>query len=157
MCIGIVIVNKDGTMCRNLRSRNGTWILRSGNNYWHRVWKSNTESFLCKIARLRMHMWTGLGRTRRGIHTLKKCEIVEDTQWRNREHRKRGIMATTKVRAAITTANISPRDMPLLLCSWFSELSCLSNWGNMARIANSLVADMTAWGGDVANLQIIDK
>ena len=63
-------------------------------------------------------------------------------------------MATSKVRAAITIANISPRDMPLLLCSWFSELSCLSNWGNMARIANSLVGDMTAWLSDVANGRI---
>ena len=86
----------------------------------------------------------GLGRTKRGRYTLKKGEIEEDTQRRNREHLKRGIMATSKVRAAITIANISPRDMPLLLCSWFSELSRLSNWGSMARTANPLVEDVTA-------------
>ena len=99
----------------------------------------------------------GLGRKRRGRYTLKKFEIEEDTQRRNREHLKRGIMATSKVRAAITIANISPRDMLLLLCSWFSELFRLSNWGSMARIANPLVEDVTAWNDDGANLQTIDK
>lgn len=56
---------------------------------------------------------------------LAKCEIEEDTDLRNRGHRKRGIIATSKVRAAITIANISPGDMSLLLCSWLSELSRL--------------------------------
>ena len=65
------------------------------------------------------------GRARGGGHTLKSGEIEEDAQRWNREHRKRGIIATSKVRPAMTIANISPRDMTLLLCSWFSELSRL--------------------------------
>ena len=99
----------------------------------------------------------GFGEDEEGRYTLKNGEIEEDTQRRNREHLKRGIMATSKVRAAITIANISPRDMPLLLCSWFSELSRLSNWGSMARKANSFVEDVTTWHDDGANLQRIDK
>ena len=152
VCIGMVIADKDRTRYRNLRGWRGTWVLSSGNSYGHRVWESNTENFLCKITRLRMYIWMGLGRTRRIRHTLKKCEIEEDTQQRNREHLKSGIMATSKVRAAITIANISPRDMPLLSCSWFSELSRLSNWDNMARIVNSLVKDVIACHSDGANL-----
>ena len=79
---------------------------------------------------------------RRGGYTLTKGEIEEDTQRWNWEHRKRGIIATSKVRAAITIANVSPRDKSLLLCSWFSELPRLPSCDNAVWIANSLVGDM---------------
>ena len=69
---------------------------------------------------------------KRGGYTLIKVDIDEDTQQRNLEHQKRGIIATSKVRAAITIANTSPRDMSLLLCSLFPESSRLLNWSNMA-------------------------
>ena len=79
-----------------------------------------------------------------GWYTLTKGEIEEDTQKRNFEHRKRGIVATSKVRAAITIANIPPGDMSFLSPPWFSELSRLPNWCNLAWAANSLVEDMAA-------------
>jgi len=68
-----------------------------------------------------MYMWIGLERVRRGGYTLAKGEIEEDTQWRNREHRRSGIIATSKVREAITVANFSPGDMAFPSSSLFSE------------------------------------
>ena len=96
----------------------------------------------------------GFGEDEEGRYTLKNGEIEEDTQRRNREHLKRGIMATSKVRAAITIANISPRDMSLLSCSWFPELPRLSTWYIIAWIVNSLVENTTAQHNSSANLQI---
>ena len=99
----------------------------------------------------RTYISVGPRKTRRGGYTLAKGEIEEDTHRRNRGHRKRGIIATSKVRAAITIVNNSPGDMPLRSCSWFPELSRLSNWDNMVRIVNSLMGDMTAQPKSLSN------
>jgi len=70
--------------------------------------------------------------------------IEEDTQRPNLEDRKRGIIATSKVRAAITIANIPPGDVSFLPSSLFSKVTRLSKLGNLSWIANSLVEDTTA-------------
>jgi len=96
---------------------------------------------------------------RRGGHTLARCEVGRvDIQPRSREHRKRDTSATSKVRPAIMIPHLSPRGMSLPSCAWFSELSRLSNWENMAWTANSLVRGMTAQYSkhNRADLQIIN-
>jgi len=139
--VGIVIVNEDRERYKNPRSWGGTWVLCGSNSLRNRVWKSKTENFLLKIVKLRMYIWISLERAG-SRYTLKNGEMEEDTQWRNREHRKRGPIATSKVSAAITIANISPEDMLLLSCSRSSELSRLSNWDNMPWI------EIILWGQD---------
>ena len=89
---------------------------------------------------------------RKGGYTLTAGEIEEDTQRQNRGYRRRGIIPTSKVRAAITIANISPGDMSLMLRSGFSELSRSSNGDNTPWIANPLVEDRTDWYGSGSNL-----
>jgi len=65
-------------------------------------------------------------------YTLTKGDIEEDTQQRNLKHRKRGTIATSKVRAAITIANTPPGDVSFLPSSLFSKVSRLSNLGNLS-------------------------
>ena len=66
---------------------------------------------------------------------------------------------TSKVRAAITIANVSPGGMPLLARSRLSELSRLSNRDNMTWIESPLAEDSTlqrTQSRKSANLQIIN-
>ena len=67
----------------------------------------------------------------------------EDTQRRNFEHRRRGIIVASKVSAAITTATISAKCMVLLQPSWFSGLSRLSICDNRIQEREFWVAGIT--------------
>lgn len=87
------------------------------------------------------------------MYTLRAGEM-EDTQRRNRGYRKRGIIPTSNVRAAITIPNISLGGMLLLSCFWPSELSRLSNWGNTAWVVNAPAEGAKDWCSDGINLYI---
>jgi len=95
----------------------------------------------CKIKNIYVNMFR---KGEEDWYTLRKGEIEEDTQRRNFEHQKRGIIETSKVRAGMIIANTPPRDITFLSHPWFSELSRLPNWGNLDRTANSFVEEMIA-------------
>ena len=55
MGAGIIIVNQDRERYGNLRSWHDICVLWGSNSCRHRAWKSDSESFLYKGAKLRMY------------------------------------------------------------------------------------------------------
>ena len=61
-------------------------------------------------------MPSGLCKMVLSLVLILSADEMEDTQWRNNRHRGRDIIATSKVRAAITILDMPPGDISSLSC-----------------------------------------